>query len=94
MGFKLESWEASFGLNFFDTMDYLASNWLLPLGGLFIAIYAGWFMPKKIQAAELEGMAPSLIKGWLFLIRMVAPIMVILVLLQKVGILDIDALLS
>jgi len=88
--FKLESWKATFGMNFFDTMDYLASNWLLPLGGLFIAIYAGWFMPKKLRNAELDGLAPALIGGWLVLIRFVAPIMVILVLLQKVGLLDID----
>ena len=32
-----ESWTRIFGMNFFDTMDYLASNWMLPLGGLFIA---------------------------------------------------------
>ncbi len=88
--FKLVSWEETFGKNFFDTMDYLASNWMLPLGGLFIAIYAGWFMPKKMRNAELDGIGPALITGWLVLIRFVAPIMVILVLLQKVGLLDID----
>jgi len=91
--FKFESWESTFGKNFFDTLDYLASNWLLPLGGLLVAIYAGWIMPKKIRAAELEGTAPVLVTAWLLLIRYLAPVLVVLVLLQKVGLLQVDELL-
>ncbi len=93
-GFMMAGWEPGFGRNFFDTMDYLASNWLLPLGGLFIAIYAGWVMPRRLQEAEVEGMAPIFFGGWLMLVRFVAPALVIVVLLQKVGILDADELLA
>ena len=89
-GFLLKGWEPSFGKNFFDTMDYLASNWLLPLGGLFIALYAGWVMPARLRDAELQGMSPMLARGWLLLIRFVAPLLVIIVLMQKVGLLDAD----
>ncbi|TNF37679.1 MAG: sodium-dependent transporter [Deltaproteobacteria bacterium] len=88
--FALASWEPTFGKSFFDTMDYLASNWLLPIGGLLVAIYAGWFMPKRIRRAELEGMSAAVIQGWLGLIRYVAPALVALVILQKVGILTLD----
>ena len=91
--FAMTSWAPSFGKSFFDTMDYLASNWMLPIGGLFIALYAGWVMPKKLRAAEMEGTSPALVTGWLLLIRYVAPILVVLVLAQKVGILDADELL-
>ncbi len=91
--FMMTGWEPSFGMNFFKTMDYLASNWLLPLGGLFIAIYAGWVMPHKLRAAEMEDSSALMIGAWLLLIRFVAPAMVILVLMQKVGILDADELL-
>jgi len=89
----MNGWQSSFGINFFDTMDYLASNWMLPLGGLFIAIYAGWAMPKKMQNAELQDASAPLILGWLLLIKFLAPILVIFVLCQKVGILDVDELL-
>ena len=85
-------WEPSFGKNFFDTMDYLASNWMLPLGGLFISIYAGWVMPRKLQKAEVEGIAPVIFTGWLLLVRFVAPLLVIVVLMQKVGVLEADEL--
>lgn len=88
--FALSSWEPTFGKSFFDTMDYLASNWLLPIGGLLVAVYAGWFMPKRFRDAELDGLGVGLIKGWLGLIRFVAPALVMLVVLQKVGILTLD----
>ena len=88
--FALSSWEPTFGKSFFDTMDYLASNWLLPIGGLLVAVYAGWFMPKRFRDAELDGLGAGLIKGWLGLIRFVAPALVMLVVLQKVGILTLD----
>jgi len=35
------------GKNVFDSMDYIASNWLLPLGGLCIAVFAVWIMPRS-----------------------------------------------
>ncbi len=90
--FAMASWEPTFGKTFFDTMDYLASNWLLPLGGLLVSIYAGWFMPRRLIEAEVVGLAPALVKTWLVLLRIVAPVLVILVLLQKVGILDANEL--
>jgi NSS family neurotransmitter:Na+ symporter len=93
-GFLLESWESGYSKNFFDTMDHLASNWLLPLGGLLIAIYAGWVMPARLRAAEVEDMSPLLVSGWLLLIRYVAPALVLVVLAQKIGILDINELLG
>jgi NSS family neurotransmitter:Na+ symporter len=92
--FLMTGWEPSYGKNFFDTMDYLASNWLLPFGGLFIALYAGWIMPKRYRDVELEGVAPVLVAGWLLLVRIVAPALVVLVLMQRVGILDADELLQ
>jgi NSS family neurotransmitter:Na+ symporter len=88
--FMMDGWEPSFGKNFFDTMDYLASNWMLPMGGLLVAIYAGWVMPKRMRDAEVTDAAPWVVMGWLILVRVVAPALVIVVLLQKVGILDAD----
>jgi len=90
--FLFASWQPSFGQDFFTTIDYLASNWMLPLGGMLIALYAGWVMPKRVRDAELEGLAPALCFGWLILVRFVAPLLVVVVLLQKVGILDADEL--
>jgi hypothetical protein len=50
-------------------------------------------MPARLRNAELAGLSPALTTGWLLLVRIVAPVLVIVVLLQKVGILDADELL-
>lgn len=86
-GFALTSWKEGYGYDFLDTVDYLASNWMLPLGGLLIAVYAGWFMPRRIRDAELEGLSATLVRGWLLLLRFVTPVLVLLVLAHKVGLL-------
>ncbi|MHC5005080.1 MAG: SLC5/6 family protein, partial [Planctomycetota bacterium] len=93
--FAMSGWLASYGagFDFLTTMDYLASNWLLPVGGFFIAIYAGWVMPRRMRDAECADMWPLWFYGWLVLVRLVAPAMVIIVLLQSIGILDADELL-
>ena len=89
-GFKMVSWLPGFGQSFFDTMDLLTSNWMLPLGGLLIALYAGWVLPARIRNAELSDLSGIWCVCWLFLIRFVAPILVIIVLLDKIGLIDVD----
>lgn len=39
---------------FYDLLDHLTSNLLLPLGGLGLAILAGWALPQTVLAGELE----------------------------------------
>jgi neurotransmitter:Na+ symporter, NSS family len=63
----------------FTALDYLASNWLLPVGGLFIALFSGWFMSKRDTWDELQRGhkgAETLFMAWRFLIRFVAPVAV------------------
>ncbi len=62
----------------FGTMDYLASNWFLPVGGFLIALFTGWILSPKLTRTELEdghGLLKSF-RGWLFLIRFIAPLAV------------------
>ncbi len=62
----------------FGTMDYLASNWFLPVGGFLIALFCGWILNAKTTREELEeGHGPMAGYGWWrFLIRFVAPLAV------------------
>lgn len=74
-----------FGKNFFDLIDFVTSDLMLPAGGLLIALFAGWVMERPITEAELEmGPGPGY-RVWLFLIRFVAPAGVVLIFLQSVG---------
>ena len=40
--------------SFFDVMDNLASNWMLPLGGLFISLFVGWIWGTKRAVDEIR----------------------------------------
>ncbi len=40
--------------SFFELLDQLTSNLMLPLGGLAIALFAGWAMPRAMLAGELR----------------------------------------
>jgi NSS family neurotransmitter:Na+ symporter len=68
----------------FDNVDFLTSNIMLPLGGLIIAIFAGWVMCRNSSADELGG-AGTTYRLWRFLTRYVAPVGILFVLLQAVG---------
>lgn len=60
-------------------LDHLASNWLLPLGGFFITLAAGWFMTRdELHTEVIDSMTPSWFKFevWLFFVRYVSPIAV------------------
>ncbi|MEX2327181.1 MAG: sodium-dependent transporter, partial [Pseudomonadales bacterium] len=63
---------------FFDTMDYVSNNIMLPLGGLFIAIFAGWGLDKLIRRDEMN-LPDTQFAIWQFLVRFVAPTAVFIV---------------
>ena len=71
--------------SFFDTLDYITSNVMLPLGGLFIAIFAGWLMREESSRAELET-EDWIYKIWQILLRYVTPVAVIIVFLRAVSV--------
>jgi len=75
-----------FDKNLFHLLDYLTANLMLPLGGLAIAIFAGWKMKQTHAEQELE-MPTEGFKAWQFLIKYVSPIAVFFVFLHVLGIL-------
>ena len=84
------------GKNWFDSADWLVSNVMLPVGGLGVALFMGW---KVTEQARHEGFTEgarlrNLYVLWLHLLRWVAPAAVLLVFLQAIGVLDIDALFA
>jgi NSS family neurotransmitter:Na+ symporter len=78
-----------FDKTFFDLMDYVTANIMLPVGGLLIAVFAGWRLSRAASLTELalgDGMVYRL---WRVLVRYITPIAVLLVLLNVTGILAI-----
>jgi neurotransmitter:Na+ symporter, NSS family len=62
----------------FGTMDYLASNWFLPVGGFLIALFVGWILGASDSRDELKKGHGRFtwFKLWHFLVRFVAPLAV------------------
>jgi len=67
------------GKTFFDLFDYVTANLMMPLGGLAIAIFVGWFMSKQAGENELDmgnGLAYNL---FMFILRFITPAAVLVV---------------
>ncbi|MES9946021.1 MAG: sodium-dependent transporter, partial [Candidatus Thiodiazotropha sp.] len=74
-----------FDKTFFDLLDYLTANIMLPLGGLLIALFSGWLMKKESSKDEFA-MRPMAYQVWWNLIRYISPFAVIVVFLHAIGI--------
>lgn len=75
------------GGNIFDMLDYLTANVLMPLGGLLISVFAGWVMKSEVVKQEFA------LAQWQFsivmvLLRYVAPLGILFVFANSVGILE------
>ena len=64
---------------------YFSNQILLPLGGLLIAIFAGWFMRKEYSRDEFEGLGDLAYRGWYFLIRYLVPPVVLIIFVMGVS---------
>ena len=80
--------EALLGKNWFDSLDYLVTNWMLPLGGLGMALFTAWRMDQRLrQEAFLSGSRlRTFYRGWLFLLKYPVPVAILLVFFHAVGI--------
>jgi len=69
----LAGWRGFERATVFDLLDYLTSNVLLPLGGLAIALFAGWAVPAGLLTEELH-LTPATARVLRVLLRYVAPL--------------------
>ncbi len=84
--FNIWSEDKLFGKTFFDLLDYLAANIMLPLGGLMIAIFAGRVMARSSTVDELSLGDGVRYRLWRGVIRYVTPVAVMLVFLKAIGV--------
>jgi len=77
------------GKDFLDAADFLASNVLLPLGGLFIAVFVGWLWSDEAKnEVTNQGDTPFGLTGiWIWICRIVAPVAIGYIFLSGIGVL-------
>ncbi|MCH2097583.1 MAG: sodium-dependent transporter, partial [Pseudomonadales bacterium] len=56
----------------FDVIDFASNNVMLPLGGMLIALFAGFVLPKALVAEQL-GHSGWRLSLFLLLLRFLAP---------------------
>ncbi len=83
------------GKTFFDWCEFLSTTVMLPLGGLLVAVFVGWRMSKRSTMEELGIGNSVLFQTWRVLVKVVAPIGVLLIFgnalvifLQDINVLD------
>lgn len=76
-----------FGKTFFDAMDFLVSNLLMPFGALYLSLFTGYIFKKALAMEELHlderAWKQGLFQVWLFLLRFVIPIIIIVVFIAQ-----------
>ena len=74
------------GFTFFDTLDFLTANIMLPLTGLLIALFVGFAMKREVVDQEMEGTGAVTMKLWSVILRFIAPVAILAVFVM--GIVD------
>ncbi len=75
-----------FGFSIFGFFDYVSANLLLPIGGIGLCIYLGWFAPRDLLKNQLtnEGAIKSNVVGIIqFILRYIAPVIISVILISN-----------
>lgn len=77
------------GRHFFDWLDYLTARWMMPLGGLGMVLLAGFVLKHDVMREEL-GLASHWHTLWLFMVRYVSPLGILVVFVDALGMVRLD----
>lgn len=85
LSFNVWAERTLFGMTFQGLCEYLSTTVMLPLGGVLIAVFAGWCMARASSVEELgigDGRAYAV---WRLLVRYVAPLGVLAIFVNVIG---------
>ena len=76
---------SALGEQFLGVMDGLATNYLLPVGALLVAVFTGWVLTAAERKQQLSAgeMSKFRFAAWSFLIRFLSPVAVLLIFLHQ-----------
>ena len=81
-----------FDMNIFDLFDYVSSNIFLPVGGMFISIFTGWYLDKKLVRDEITNygsLRVPYLRFVIFILRYFAPVAIAIILLNQLGLFNL-----
>ena len=75
------------GKNFFDWVDYVTAAIMLPLGGLIMAVFVGFVIPRNEIEKVMKPQLGWAFDAWYFSLRYITPIAMFVVMLSLMGVL-------
>lgn len=78
------------GMNLFDALDFLTAKIMLPLGGMFAAIFVGWVIDRRIVRDEVTNygtLKATFYPVYIFILKFIAPIGIALIFMNELGLL-------
>jgi neurotransmitter:Na+ symporter, NSS family len=80
---SLKDFRVFLGLTYFDFMDKLTTTYMLPIGGLFIALCLGWKygLRKTMHELDPDTRLAILKKVWAFTIKYVSPVILAVIII-------------
>ena len=87
-GALFPNWEQIYGKTFFAMMDYITLSWFAPIAAFCTTIFAGWILKKEMLIKEFSQGTNLhfLARPWLFLVKFVAPVLILIIMLYESGI--------
>ena len=86
---SLGAWDAKFfSLSFFDLLDFVTAKLMLPLGGLLVCLFVGWYLKRSVSYEELTnyGFQKAIyFPVYMFILRYFAPIAITLIFVNELG---------
>jgi NSS family neurotransmitter:Na+ symporter len=70
------------GKTFFDIIDFVVANFMLPVNALLIALFAGWALDRATVGEELGVSSGPWFVYWRFAVRFLVPAAMILIMLD------------
>jgi len=75
-----------FGLCIFDLFDFVSAKIVMPIGGILICLFTGWYLDRKLVENEVTNngqLKVPFFRIYMFLIRWVAPLAITLIFINE-----------
>lgn len=86
---SLGIWDTKFfNLGFFDLLDFVTAKLMLPLGGLLVCLFVGWYLKRSVSYEELTNYGlqkATYFPVYMFILRYFAPIAITLIFVNELG---------
>lgn len=77
-----------FGLGIFDLFDFVTAKIMLPLAGMCISIFTGWYLDRRVVWGEITNdgtLKVPVYRAVIFILKYIAPVIVSLIFINELG---------